>query len=135
MTVGCISASALRILAAALGFILAACSSIKTHTPDGQTWVMSEAEFSAYVEHVFRYHNQVVNSLIEASYAPEDSDRSGRTDLARAETRMLEACAPLNEVVSDSLSGRNSGLRAKLRLIDTAPACEGATRSVEALLR
>lgn len=113
------------------GLPLMACSLITVHTPAGDTRTMSQHEFAEYVEQVFRYHNQVVNELIELS-ATDDKGESA--ELAKEEARMLQACASLNEVVSESMAGLDSNFRAKMQLVDAVPECEEATRKVEDLL-
>jgi 23S rRNA pseudoU1915 N3-methylase RlmH len=108
-----------------------ACSLITVHTPGGDTRMMSRHEFAEYVERVFRYHNQIVSELIELS-ATDDSEESA--ELAKEEAHMLEACASLNEVVSQSMAGLDTNFRAKMQLVDAVPECEAATRRVEDLL-
>jgi hypothetical protein len=102
--------------------------------PGGETHEMSQSEFAAYAEHVFRHHNEVVNRLIAAFGSDDGADEKGSTELTKAETRMLQACAPLNEVVSDSLGGETATLGARMGLLDVVPACEAATEKVEDLL-
>lgn len=93
--------------------------------------MMSRHEFAEYVERVFRYHNQIVSELIELS-ATDDSEESA--ELAKEEAHMLEACASLNEVVSQSMVGLDTNFRAKMQLVDAVPECEAATRRVDDLL-
>ncbi|CAL1240520.1 hypothetical protein [Candidatus Methylocalor cossyra] len=109
-----------------------ACTTVTTHTASGKKLVMSQEQFSRYVEHVFRYHNRVMNQLIDAGQgakSPKDAEA-----LSAAEAKMVETCRPLNEVVSESLSGQSLGLQTELELVDTVPACEAATRTVEGLI-
>lgn len=113
------------------GLPLMACSLITVHTPGGDTRMMSRHEFAEYVERVFRYHNQIVSELIELS-ATDDSEESA--ELAKEEAHMLEACASLNEVVSQSMVGLDTNFRAKMQLVDAVPECEAATRRVDDLL-
>ncbi|WP_125468942.1 hypothetical protein [Methylomagnum ishizawai] len=117
---------ALVALAAALG----GCATVATHGANGKPMTLSQEEFARYVERVFRHHNQVMNALIEAEDAEDAEDGA----LAAAEARMTEACDPLNEVVSESLSGASADLQTQMALIDAVPACEAATRIVEGLL-
>lgn len=123
------------LFAALLATGLGACATITTHSAGGKELVMSQEEFAKYVERVFRYHNQIMNELIEveADDALEPSEeRSGK--LSAAEAKMVEVCEPLNEVVSESLSGESVGLQTQIELIDTVPACEAATRIVDDLI-
>jgi hypothetical protein len=95
---------------------------------------MTHEEFAKYVEHVFRYHNQVMAELIES--AAERDEHSSKTfqELTRAEKQMVTLCEPLNEVVTETLSGENIGLNLKMKLVEAAPACESATQHVDKLL-
>ena len=119
--------------ALALGLLLGGCATITTHGPSGEEIVMTQEEFGQYVEHVFRYHNQVMSELMEA--AEDTAERPAHQQaLKRAEQTMIHACEPLNEVVSETLSGESVGLGLKASLIDAAPACESASRAVEELI-
>lgn len=95
---------------------------------------MTQEEFSKYVEHVFRYHNQIMAELIET--AEDRTERSSKTfkDLTFAEKNMVTVCEPLNEVVTETLSGKNIGLQLKMKLVEAAPACESATQRVDKLI-
>ncbi|MBP1153009.1 MULTISPECIES: hypothetical protein [Methylocaldum] len=123
-----------RILAIVCCLPLAACSLITVHTPGGNTRTMNQREFAEYVEHVFRYHNQVVNELIELSGTSDDIDDEDAAELAKEEAHMLQVCASLNDVVSESMTGQDTDFQAKMRLVDAVPECEAATRKVEDLL-
>ena len=50
-----------KVLLITIALLGVACSQIHTKTPEGKPVVMDQEEFSAYVEHVFRHHNTVVN--------------------------------------------------------------------------
>lgn len=114
--------------------MLSGCSTITTHKSSGEEIVMTREEFEQYVEHVFRYHNQVMSELIEAADERPDQDPQEKRLLNAAETKMVSACQALNEVVSESLSGENVGLNLKLDLVDTVPACEEASKAVDDLM-
>jgi hypothetical protein len=107
---------------------------VTTQNPGHLRTVMTQEEFAAYVERVFRYHNQVMNSLIEAAEARSEQDSDEARELSAAETRMIRTCQPLNDVVSESLSGKSLGLQTELELADTVPACEEASQAVEDLI-
>ena len=114
--------------------LLAACSTVTTRKSSGEEVTMTQEEFAKYVEHIFRYHNQVMAELIEsASDQPEQSDRLFK-ELTRAEKQMVTVCEPLNEVVTESLAGESIGLTLKMKLAEAAPACESATQIVDKLL-
>lgn len=118
----------------ALCALASGCATITTHSSTGKEIVMTREEFEQYVEHVFRYHNQVMSDLIEnAIDRPEQSPHDLQV-LNLAEKKMVTACQPLNEVVSESLSGENVGLTLKMELIDTVPACEAASKAVDDLM-
>ena len=125
----------LRCLAiASLTALLLACSSITTHKTTGEEVSMTQEEFEKYVEKVFRYHNQVMNDLIETA-----TDRASQTveesrKLDAAEARMVTMCRILNEIVAESMSGENPGFKLKLDLIDSVPACEAASKTVDDLI-
>jgi hypothetical protein len=120
------------ILAAALSLV--GCSTITTRMASGKKLVMSQEEFAKYVEHVFRYHNQVMNELMESAEDADEMDSAETRALSAAEAKMVEICQPLNEVVSESLSGQSVGLQTQMELVDTVPACEEASRIVDDLM-
>ena len=114
--------------------VLVGCSSLQVRYPDGSIERKTRAEFETYVEGVFRYHNRVVNDLIVASSMLDDDFADLDPLLVRAEETMASECRPLNDTVSATIEGREIGFFQKLRLPQTVPACEVATRDLEALL-
>lgn len=112
--------------------LFAGCSGIRTKTPEGVSVTMNEAEFAAYVEHVFRHHNNVVNDLVFVSNMTDQN--KGHAELVGAEARMDNACLPLNELVSALSGGQKPGFRTKSQLANAVPECEAATRRVETLI-
>lgn len=124
-----------KMLVAAGLLLLTACTTVRTKTPEGEAVTMTEAEFSAYVEHVFRHHNRVYNELINDLSMVEEDEGGKRDDaLISAETTMLNACLPVNEIVSAISEGRNPGMSSKMQLMHAVPECENATRKVEKLI-
>lgn len=113
---------------------LLGCISITTHSADGKTLVMSQDEFAKYVEHVFRYHNQVMNDLIEAAEDRGEQDSDEAKALTAAEAKMVAICQPLNEVVAESLSGKSVGLKVEMELAEAVPKCEAASHVVDDLM-
>lgn len=111
---------------------LTACQMVTTRKSG--TMLMSETEFKKYVEGVFRYHNRVMNDLIEASGDRTDLDPVKAEALSVAEEKMIDTCRPLNELVAESLSGKEVGLAIEMNLADTVPACEEASEAVEELI-
>ena len=106
------------------------CSSIHTKTPEGKPILMSEADFAAYFERVFRHHNTVVN---ESMYTISPAHDSG-DPVANAEIKMDHACQPLNEAASAAATGETPDFWKKMELLDAVPECEAATRRLEKLL-
>ncbi len=92
---------------------------------------MSEQEFAAYVEHVFRHHNNVVN---ESLFVTPSALGVGEDPVVNAEMKMHHACQPLNEVATLSASGQDSDFWLKMKLADAVPECEAATRDLEKVL-
>jgi hypothetical protein len=91
---------------------------------------MSDAEFAAYFERVFRHHNAVVNeSMYSYSIAA-----SGDDPIAKAEIKMDHACQPLNEAASAAAGGETPSFWANMELLNAVPECEAATRRLEKLL-
>ena len=112
--------------------VCVACSSVHTKTPDGVPVSMSEQEFAAYVEHVFRHHNNVVNESLFIT--PSALLGVGEDPVVNAEMKMHHACQPLNEVASLSATGQGSDFWLKMKLADAVPECEAATRDLEKAL-
>jgi hypothetical protein len=114
--------------------LLSGCTTVTTHKPSGEEIVMSQEEFAQYAEHVFRHHNQVMTELIESSLERGEQDPGEAKKLSAAESNMVNVCEPLNEMVSETLSGENVGLKVKIKLADAVPACEEASQVVEELI-
>ena len=114
---------------------LSACTGVHTKTPEGISITMTEAEFAAYVEHVFRHHNKVYNDLIDSLAMVDETDTvTSDEELKHAEETMLNACLPVNEIVSASTEGRQVGMGKKMRLVQAVPDCELATRRLELMI-
>lgn len=94
---------------------------------------MTTEQFSAYFERVFRYHNRVMNDLINYSAdRPEDSDDNRA--ISEAEATMVEACELLNDVVAAESVSEHVDFRTKRQLPQAVPECEAATQHLEVLL-
>ncbi|MGY6217493.1 hypothetical protein ACW73L_20245 [Methylolobus aquaticus] len=117
---------------AALVLTLAACDSVRTRTLEEGEVNMSQAQFAAQFERVFRYHNRITNELImelpSLSLSEEDTD-----NLSDAEERMNEACDSLNEVASLEAVSQHADFWTESGLPEAVPQCEEATHAVEAL--
>jgi hypothetical protein len=114
--------------------LLAGCTTVTTHKPSGEEVVMSQDEFAHYAEHVFRHHNKVMTELIESSLERAEQDPIEAHRLSKAESKMVNVCEPLNEMVSETMSGGSTGLKLKMKLVDAVPACEEASQAVEELI-
>lgn len=95
---------------------------------------MSEEEFASYFEDAFRYHNQVMNELIEFASDLKDHSPRDTSRLPMAEKEMISACEPLNEAVTETLEGHDLSLKIKLRLADAVPECRRASEVVDQLI-
>jgi hypothetical protein len=116
------------------GIVLAGCTAIKTRTPEGSDVTMNEKEFAAYVEHVFRHHNQVLNELITSEETAVGNGDVDADELEDAETDMIRTCDPLNEVAAAEAEQRHASFSTLMKLADVVPECESLTRELEALL-
>jgi hypothetical protein len=116
------------------GIVLAGCTAIRTHTPEGSDVTMNEKEFAAYVERVFRHHNRVLNELITSEEIASGSGDIDMDELEEAETDMIRTCEPLNEVVAAEAEQRHASFSTLMKLADVVPECEALTRELEALL-
>ncbi|QSA95729.1 hypothetical protein [Methylococcus sp. EFPC2] len=114
--------------------LLSACTTIRTKTPLGATIDMTEEEFAAYLEHVFRHHNKVVDDLMFVMAHTDAPTPADQDSLPLAEAKMAHACLPLNEAVSESATGKLPSFWTRMQLADAVPECETATRKVESLI-
>lgn len=105
--------------------VIAGCAAAVT-TVDGRRLRLSDPDFPAYVEGVFRNQNQVATDLgFALDDAPTDSPQAMR--LSAAEDALLAACADLNEIATLRRDERRAGLKLKLETAKSAPRCEAAT--------
>ncbi len=114
--------------------VLSACTTVTTRKSTGEEVVMSQQEFSKYVEEVFRHHNQVMAELMAASTDRIDQLAAESKELDQAEKDMVRACEPLNEMVTETLSGESLSLKLKMTLAEAVPTCDKATNRVEDLI-
>jgi hypothetical protein len=117
-----------------LGLLLTSCGSVRTRTLEQGEVNMSQAQFAAQFERVFRYHNRITNELImelpSLSLTEEDTD-----NLSDAEERMNEACDSLNEVASLEAVSQHADFWTQSGLPEAVPRCEEATHAVEDLFQ
>jgi hypothetical protein len=90
---------------------------------------LTSPEFRAYVERVFRDQNRIADELAFALEGP-----SSDAALARAEERLLAACAGVNELATARRDDAELGVRASVRAARTVPGCEDAARAAAAEL-
>jgi hypothetical protein len=109
------------------------CTSIRTSTLEAGDVTMTKEQFAAHIEHVFRYHNGVMDDLINSHNGLAGSGDSGSA-ISEAEGLMDAACEPLNEVVAAESVSEDAGFETMRRLPQAVPECEAASRSVEVLL-
>jgi hypothetical protein len=121
---------ALLALGAAIAF---GCTSIRTRTLEKGDVTMTKDQFAAHFERVFRYHNGVMNDLINSSENLAESSPDGSA-ISEAEATMDEACEPLNEMVAAESVSEKVGFETVRLLPRAVPECEAATRQVEVLL-
>ena len=107
------------------------CTTIHTKTPEGESVTMDEEQFAAYVEQVFRHHNTVVD---ESLFVMPGGSVATNDPVSLAEMKMHHACQPLNEVVSATATGQSADGWSKMKLADSVPECEAATRILEKLI-
>jgi len=88
----------------------------------GQT----KAEFTQYVETVFKMQNSMTSEMM----AITDADEA----LVLADQKMQEVCAPLNEYATREVDKLNIAISLLRRVEKSAVACEKAAQKVQALL-
>ncbi|WP_139556727.1 hypothetical protein [Methylotetracoccus oryzae] len=113
--------------------IVFGCTSIRTRTLEKGDVTMTKEQFATQFERVFRYHNSVMNNLINVSAELEESSPDGSA-VSEAEAIMDEACEPLNEVVAAESVSEDVSFETMRLLPRAVPECEAATRRVEVLL-
>ncbi|HEX6996639.1 MAG TPA: hypothetical protein VF322_00760 [Gammaproteobacteria bacterium] len=121
-----------RPFAVLLALAAAGCATVTTAS--GERLEVASDEFRDYAERVFREQNRVATDL---AFAIEDAQTRGSDApeaLLRAEERLLEACAGLNELAARRRDQRRVGARRGLAAARQAPECEAAARDAAALL-
>jgi len=108
--------------------ILLGCAAVPT--ADGERLSLRSAEFSEYVERVFREQNRVADAVAFALEAPGAQE----SELAASEQELLAACAGVNELATARRDQQRLGMRSSVRAARSVPECERATRAVDARL-
>ncbi len=88
----------------------------------GQT----KAEFTQYVEKVFKMQNSMTSEMMSVTDADDD--------LVRADQNMQDVCAPLNEYATREEDKLNIAISLLRRVESSAVACEKAAQQVQMLL-
>jgi len=88
----------------------------------GQT----KAEFTQYVETVFKMQNSMTSEMMAITDA--------NADLVQADQKMQEVCAPLNEYAVREVDKLNIAISLLRRVEKAAVACEKAAQKVQTLL-
>ncbi|MFU8876590.1 MAG: hypothetical protein ACNA7E_00505 [Wenzhouxiangellaceae bacterium] len=95
---------------------------------------MSAETLREYSEEVFRRHNRVVSRLMMATPEIESLSAAEAARLDRAEARMNEACAAINEIASLHATGDDSGFALQNEVRTTVRRCSARTKALERLL-
>ncbi len=119
--------------ACSLTLALAACATVTTRQPDGSSKQLSQEEYAAYAEQVFRRQNSASQRVIY--YDSEAEKPENIVALEEAEENMLEACQFLNQIVMSKIYKEDETLILRLRTRQTIDDCDYATRELEALLQ
>ncbi|HEY8520203.1 MAG TPA: hypothetical protein VIN61_08990 [Gammaproteobacteria bacterium] len=122
----------IRPVAMLLALAAAGCAAVTT--VDGERLGVASDEFRDYAERVFREQNRVATDLAFAIEEAEIRGFDAPEALVRAEERLLEACAGLNELAARRRDQRRVGARRGLAAARQAPRCEAAAREAAALL-
>jgi len=96
--------------------------------------LMSAETLREYSEEVFRRHNRVASRLMMATPEIESLSAAEATRLDRAEARMNDACAALNEVASLRATGEDTGFALENEVRKTVRHCSAKTKALERLL-
>lgn len=106
----------------------------KGHNPMAMR-LMTRDGLEDYSEEVFRHQNRVMTRLMMAS--PENNESlspSDRSRLERAEQRVNDACAPVNQIASARSRGQDTGFEMENDVRQTIRVCQAETRRLEKLL-
>ncbi|MEO0972320.1 MAG: hypothetical protein AAFX85_04435 [Pseudomonadota bacterium] len=113
---------------------LGGCVSVPRTLPDGTTERLRGAQIREYAAEVFRRHNAVSSQLLEALPYLEAQDLALADALLEHETRMNEACRPIDSVAIRYRDGDAVDLGDKLTFARALSACESATEELERAL-
>lgn len=96
---------------------------------------MTKDELSSYSEEIFRWQNRVMTRMMMASSMDEKVPESVVRRIEKAESRMFEACASLNEIAAArSIDDDDVGLELKNNVRTSVRSCARSTRRLEVLL-
>jgi len=114
--------------------IAAALSGCAVTSSGGERMALRSDAFSAYVEAVFRYQNDVSTDLAFA-IDDESPDSERYAALDALELELLTACRGLNELARAARNGEPVGGFGALKRARAAPECEHATDTAAAVLQ
>ena len=123
-----------RLLVTLASLAVCACVSVERTLPDGSKERVPRSELRDYAQTVFKRRNAVATEFLEQDITVE-SDEPEAVKLEEAESRMDDACAPVDALAIAYRDGERIGLLAKLRLVraleDCAEAADAAARALE----
>lgn len=95
---------------------------------------MTTDQLRDYSERVFRRQNSVTTRLMLAPPMADALSAAERSRIDKAETRMYETCASLNEIAAARASGRDVELKLENQVRKSVRSCAASTRRLERLL-
>lgn len=95
---------------------------------------MSTEGLREYAEEVFRDQNRLTTRLMMAPMHADSISRKDRRRVDRAESRMNDACASLNEIASARAQGKEVDLELENRVREDVRGCAQQTKRLQALL-
>ncbi len=110
---------------------LAGCVSVTRTLPDGSTERLRGEAIREYASEVFRRHNAVSSTLLEALPYLEADDPDLAERLLTGEQAMNAACEPIDAVAIRYRDGAQVDLGDKLSFARALEACERETAALE----
>ena len=123
-----------RLLLVLATLLLSACVSVHRMRPDGSTERVPRAELRDYAQTVFKRRNAVATQFLEQDIAADADGSEAVAKLEEAETRMDDACAPVDALAIAYRDGDRIGLLAKLQLVRALEGCATATEAASRAL-
>jgi len=95
---------------------------------------MSIEELREYSEEVFRHQNRITTRIMMASLDAPSISEDDQRRIDRAESRMNEACASLNEIAAVRAQGEEVGRELQNTVRKTVRSCAQETKRTQRLL-